>query len=60
MRIIAVLIMTATGVGAQSATTISDLAYRELNARASQNQSQFLVYKDDDSPFNHEIGRAHV
>jgi hypothetical protein len=36
-----------------SSTTISDPAYRELNARASANRSGFYVYKDADSGFNH-------
>ena len=50
MRSVAILIMTA--IGAQSAD-ISGPAYTLINARASQNQSQFFVYEDIDSPFNH-------
>ena len=38
---------------AQSATSVSGPAYSLINARTSQNQSQFFVYDNVDSPFNH-------
>lgn len=49
----ALLLPVARPAAAQSTTNISGPAYSLINARTSQNQSQFFVYDNDDSPFNH-------
>ena len=49
----ALLLAVPRPAAAQSANNVSGPAYALINARTSQNQSQFFVYEDDDSPFNH-------
>jgi Bacterial Ig domain len=51
MKIFMGLLLVA--LGASAADTISAPAYSLVNTRASQNQTQFFVYQDVDSPFNH-------
>jgi len=46
-------VVTLTGTGNGSCTTISGCAYQLLNQRASANQNSFYIYKDGDSGFNH-------
>jgi hypothetical protein len=46
-------VITLTGAGNGSCTTISGCAYQLLNQRASANDNSFYVYKDADSGFNH-------
>ncbi len=51
MRLLAWLMIAA--IAAKSADTISNPAFSEINTRIAQNQAQFYVYQDVDSPFNH-------
>jgi uncharacterized repeat protein (TIGR01451 family) len=51
MKVIALLMVAI--IAGEAADTVSGPAYQLINARTSKNQSQFFVYDNDDSPFNH-------